>query len=145
MANKNKKEQQRQGMTASVKKLFAETEAKLKVLTTQDEALHSQIKELKAQTIDCKCNPRSLVSAPYRLLVGGRVNHPAVGGLALPENVGFHGYVQVEVDEFIDDDGTKQPPSREYCLLHLQQAADEKFPQNSGVDLCDISVIPTWW
>jgi hypothetical protein len=116
---------------------------------TSLKAAHVRIDELESLLKGVEVNEADILEAPApaakKYLATGRVNFPTIGGLALPKNVGFHGYVKTEFEDIADASGQLHAPSREDVTARLQELANEKHPLNAGVELCDISVLPTGW
>lgn len=115
-------------MTPAVKQTFSELEGRLAAVENKEST--------------CTCSPKEEVKT---YLFGGRVELPVFAGLPLPEGVGFHGYVHVELQDEITDEGDLIQPDREFVDQCLTEVADQKYPDNKGVTLCDVSILPKSW
>ncbi|MEM9929328.1 MAG: hypothetical protein AAF840_05890, partial [Bacteroidota bacterium] len=85
----------------------------------------------------------SLSQLPIARQYTGRVTMPAYG-IPLPAGVGFHSYVTTRLqDEVIGEEVV--PPSETDVLAILRLEADKQYPGHVGVELADISVLPSGW
>lgn len=106
----------------------------------------ARIAQLEAKVAELTSRPVATLEATHnRYLATARVTLPALGGLALPKGVGFHAYVDVEFQDGTGEDGQPLTPSREEVTAALTSKANALHPQNIGVELCDISVLPAGW
>jgi hypothetical protein len=107
-------------------------------------AAHARIEQLeKALSNPHKCPGAKVTPLPLAYQFTGRVDRPSYGQ-ALPAGVCFHSYVSVRVvDEQIKDQIV--PPAEDEVLALLLAEADEQYPDNVGVTIADISVLPAGW
>lgn len=107
-------------------------------------AAHARIEQLeKALNKPHECPGAKVVALPQKYQLTGRVDRPSYGQ-ALPAGVCFHSYVSIRVeDEQIKDQIL--PPAEDEVLALLRAEADEQYPDNVGVTIADISVLPAGW
>lgn len=102
--------------------------------------LEATIREMKAKPAKC-CGAAIPKLNHYQMT--GRVTLPGYGQ-ALPNGVGFHGYVSVRLEDELLDGRAVAPDEDEVMTLLTQQAA-EQFPGFVSVELSDVSTLPAGW
>ncbi|MEM6397788.1 MAG: hypothetical protein AAF741_15675 [Bacteroidota bacterium] len=102
----------------------------MKALKSELDELNQTINE-KLSGITAEGNQASPEPQEKKYLVVGRVDLPAMGGLALPKGVGFHAYV----DTIVDHNEVEQ------LLEVIEALAEEEYPNHVGIHLHAVSEV----